>query len=182
MKSFKATFARILTAENGVYEITFCTKNKNVLELKAQGEKPLVVDVKVYKEKRSTDANAYFWTLADKLAVELSKGSDKPMSKTDIYREYIKDIGAFFIYPIPEKSVEQYKKIWEHQGLGWIVEDTGSSKIGGYHNLLCYYGSSVYDTTQMSKLIDLVIADCKENGIETKTPNEIAEMKSRWAQ
>lgn len=50
----------------------------------------------------------------------------------------------------------------------------------GYNNIKCYYGSSVYDKEQMTRLIDQLIADCKENGIETRTPTELAEMMSLW--
>ena len=32
----------------------------------------------------------------------------------------------------------------------------------------------------MSRLLDLIIEECKEQGIETKTPNEISEMLSLW--
>ena len=44
----------------------------------------------------------------------------------------------------------------------------------------CYYGSSSYDTQQMSRLIELAVADAKELGIETLTPNEIAELLAFW--
>ena len=50
----------------------------------------------------------------------------------------------------------------------------------GMSAVLAYFGASLYTTPQMSRLIDMVIEDCKENGIETKTPNEIAEMLSLW--
>ena len=32
----------------------------------------------------------------------------------------------------------------------------------------------------MSRLLDSVIEDCKEQGIQTLTPNEIARMKATW--
>jgi hypothetical protein len=40
--------------------------------------------------------------------------------------------------------------------------------------------SRFYDTRQMSILIDGVVAECKEQGIETMTPAEIDELKQRW--
>jgi hypothetical protein len=69
--------------------------------------------------------------------------------------------------------------MWESNGTGWIatIED---SKLEGCKNLVYYWGSSQYDTVQMSILIDLVIQDCEAVGIPTMTPREIEEMKQRW--
>ena len=44
----------------------------------------------------------------------------------------------------------------------------------------CFYGSSQYNTKQMSRLIDDIIQDCEALGIETKSPDEIANMISQW--
>lgn len=46
--------------------------------------------------------------------------------------------------------------------------------------MILYFGSSSYDTVQMSRLIDLLIEDCKAQGIETATPDEIARYKEEW--
>ena len=41
-------------------------------------------------------------------------------------------------------------------------------------------GSSDYDTAEMSQFIDGIISECKDQGIQTMTPNEIEEMKQKW--
>ena len=46
--------------------------------------------------------------------------------------------------------------------------------------MISYYGSSEYDTAQMSRLIELIIAECREQGIETKTPAELAALMEEW--
>ena len=46
---------------------------------------------------------------------------------------------------------------------------------------MLYYGSSTYDSAQMSRLIDLVVQECQAQGIETKTPEELALLKEDWA-
>jgi hypothetical protein len=43
-----------------------------------------------------------------------------------------------------------------------------------------YRGSHTYDTKEMSLLIDGTVADAKELGIETLSPDEIRIMKERW--
>ena len=37
-------------------------------------------------------------------------------------------------------------------------------------------GSSDYDTAQMSRLIEIIVEECKTQGIETLTPEELARM------
>lgn len=136
----------------------------------------LSIEVKPYRERRSLDANAYCWVLIDKLANKLN------MSKEAIYREYIKNIGGNSeIVCIKNTAVERLCEGWKKNGIGWQTE-TFESKISGCTNVILYYGSSTYDTAQMSRLLDLIIQDCKEQGIPTETPNEIARLKALWGE
>ena len=141
------------------------------------GEKQCLytAEIKEHRRKRSLDANSYFWVLCGKLAAVLR------IPKEDVYRQYIKGIGDNFeIVPIRDDAVEKWTRNWGHNGLGWICESAGPSKFKGYTNLVCYCGSSAYDTRQMSCLIDFVVQDCKDQDIETLAPDEIAKMKARW--
>lgn len=70
---------------------------------------------------------------------------------------------------------------WEARGLAGCTEIM-ASKIPGCTNIICYYGSSTYDTKQMARLIDLVVEDCKQQGIETLTPEELERMALEWRQ
>lgn len=132
-------------------------------------------DLKIHREKRSLDSNSYFWLLCGKLASKIHI----PMET--IYRQYIKDIGDNFeIVPIRDDAKDQWIKNWKSRGLGWVCDELGESKLPGYTNIVCYYGSSTYDSAQMSRLIGLVVQDCKDQGIQTKTPDEIAKMEALW--
>lgn len=161
----------------GKPQITFEVNESNefgtlVDELKDKDK--LSIEVKPFRVKRSLDANAYCWVLIDKLAEKMGE------SKVAIYREYIKHIGGNSeIVCVKEKAAKRLCEGWQRNGLGWQT-DTIPSKIKGCVNVVLYYGSSVYDTAQMSRLLDFVIYDCKEFGIPTETPDQIAEMKSRW--
>lgn len=177
----KAQFLKGLTADNGEIEITFTTRDRDaVRELKEFADTQLSLTIGKYKEKRTLDANAYFWVLAQRVAETISAKGDKPVSAVDVYKQYIRDIGMYEIVPIKDIAVKTWTTIWQGKGLGWIVEDLGASKHNGYTNLKCHYGSSAYNQEQMSRLIDMVKADCDELGIETKTPDELAELKSLW--
>lgn len=134
----------------------------------------LNVLIKKYREKRSLDANAYFWVLADKLAEKIGT------SKEAIYKSYVKDIGGNSeVVCVKNKAVDKLCEGWEHNGLGWQT-DQFPSKIDGCTNIILYYGSSTYDKKQMGQLIDFVVADCKEQEIETMTPDELCKLKDAW--
>lgn len=172
------TFIRTSINEQGYPEITFCVSKTNALNsLKNLKEIPLTIEIQKKKEKRSLNANAYYWILADAIAKEMSIKGDKPYTALDIYREHIKDIGAFYMIPIKEEDTEAFRKIWESKGTGWMVEDLGTSKLKGYQVLRCWYGSSEYNTEQMGRLIDLAVTDAQGLGIDTLTPEELDEIK-----
>lgn len=136
----------------------------------------LSIEVKPYRERRSLDANAYFFVLVDKLAEKLNT------TKEEIYRNAIKEIGGVSeTICVRDKAVKRLCESWSKNGLGWQT-DTFPSKIEGCTNVILYYGSSTYDTAQMSRLIDNIVQDCKAVGIETRTPDEIANLLSMWGE
>jgi hypothetical protein len=127
------------------------------------------------KQKRSNDANRYFWELVGQLSARLN------ISPEDIYKSYIKDIGGNYeVVPIREDAVETWIKNWHSKGIGWQSEIIGDSKLRGYKNVICYYGSSTYDSAQFSRLINFCIDDCKAQGIEVMTPSELALMMESY--
>lgn len=131
------------------------------------------VEIKQYRKKRSLDANAYAWELLGKLAPALST-HEVIFTPEQIYREMIRDVGGNFeIMPVRDDALDRWVQIWTSRGLGWVCEIIGPSKIKGYTNTRCFYGSSVYDTAQMSRLIALIVEECKAAGVETMTPEEL---------
>ncbi len=137
----------------------------------------LAIKISKHKEKRSLNANAYFWVLCGKLASKLRQ------DKIDIYRHLIQNTGDNFeVLPIRNEAVETFIRNWQSRGLGWVCDNLGDSKIDGYTNVCAYYGSSVYNKKQMSDLIDSIVFECKEQGIQVETPEQIAKMKSLWGE
>lgn len=133
------------------------------------------LSAKKHSKRRSLDANAYMWLLLHNLAPKTGAPPET------MYREYVRDIGGNCeIIPVRNDAVETWVKNWCDRGLGWICEVLRDSKIDGYTAVICYYGSSAYDTAQMYRLIQLVVEDCQENGIETKTPKEVEALMERW--
>lgn len=143
--------------------------------LATKKEKKYVADIKEYRERRSLDANAYMWVLVGKLSGRLG------LPPEEIYRAAIRDVGDNYeVTPIRNDALERWKVIWQSNGLGWLCEEIGPSKHEGYTNVRNFYGSSAYDKAQMSRLIDNIVQDCKAQGIETLTPDELARLTEEW--
>ena len=131
--------------------------------------------IKEHRQKRSLDANAMAWSLINQIADALR------IPPVEVYRQAIQDIsGNNEIIPIKEQAVEQFKQAWSCHGIGWMCRDLGKSKIAGYRNLIVYYGSSVYDSRQMSNLIDHLVQDCKALGIEVLSERERSLLLDEW--
>lgn len=138
-------------------------------------DKPQRVQLTTWRKKRSLTANAYAWALLDKLSVALR------LPAVEVYRQLIPDVGGNAIHMcIPLDGLEQLRRIWSGNGRGWLVDIIGVSDAPGMIDIVLYYGSSVYDTAQMARLIDLIIGECRENGIEHLPPDKINAMLEAW--
>ena len=132
------------------------------------------VEIKKHRAKRSLDSNGYAWVLIDKIAA--ATGIDK----ITVYQETIRNIGGVSdIVCAQDRAVEALRSGWEAKGIGWIT-DTLPSKLEGCTNIILYYGSSTYDTAQMARLIDRLVAEAKDLGIETMPPAEIERLRKEW--
>lgn len=130
--------------------------------------------IKQHRDKRSLDANAYCWVLLDKLADAIRS------TKEEIYLQKVREIGIFRDFILEEAAVKTFRTVWERQGTGWPTEIVDYSRSGDCQVVRAYYGSSQYNTKQMSRLIDSIVQDCKDLGIETLPPEKLAAMKEEW--
>lgn len=136
--------------------------------------KPGEYEIKRTKKRRSLDANAYAWVLIHKIAEAVR------IPPEDIYRDAIKNIGGVAkVGCFKAQDVETVRKSWESNGLGWQT-DVIASKLPDCMNVIFYPGSSVYDTKQMSQLIDLLVQDAQNLDIETLPPEKLEAMKIEW--
>lgn len=150
-----------------------CHEREAVQSLCEEVDLSAQYDIKIEKRrvKRSLDANAYMWVLIGHIAEKQNLGSN------EVYRHMVRDYGIYDIIPVKIENISFWIDMWSKRGTGWICEDLGECKrTMGYHNIKSYYGTSVYNTKQMSTLIDGVIYEAKELGIETLTPDELAEL------
>lgn len=122
------------------------------------------VEIKKYRDKRSLSANGYLWVLLNKIAEVVKR------SKDDIYLEMLKSYGVSTYMTANKKAFDRIKEQWK------TVEIVDEKQQEGHDivKLLCYYGSSTYDTKEFTRLLDGVINEAKDLDIETITPQEKA--------
>lgn len=134
----------------------------------------LSIKIGEFKKKRSLDANAYAWVLISKIAEKTN------VAKNEVYRSVIKEIGGNSdTVCIQDHAVNQLCAVWQSNGIGWCT-DTFPSKLEGCTNVILYYGSSTYDSSQMNRLINILTQECEQLNIETKSPAELASLLDSW--
>lgn len=133
------------------------------------------IEIKPYHKSRSLNANAYAWVLIDKLAEKLNLSPEK------VYRETIRNIGGVCeIVNCNRNAVERLKSTWESHGIGWQVDTVDMG--GDWIICFLYYGSSVYDTAQMTRLIDTLVQECKEQDIDVMSEEERSLLLEQWSE
>lgn len=157
----------------GEWELTLSTKEDLSEMYEDLKDAPVNVEIKKAANKRSRDANALAWVLIDKLSEKTH------ISKVEIYRHAIKEIGGVSeMVCVQDKAVDRLRSGWEKNGIGWQT-DVLPSKLPGCTNVILYYGSSTYDTAQMSRLLDLIIQECEQQSIPTLR-DEADALLGRW--
>lgn len=151
------------------------TKQLDIVE-ELKNEDKLNIELKKYRKHRSLDANAYFWKLLTELC-ELAE-----IDTVEEYKRRIKELGIFRQFKIEKDNIKTFEKMWTAQGIAWFCEIADTTYIGDteFKIINAYYGSSSFNSKQMSRLIDGVVQDCKAYGIETKPQEEIESLLRSW--
>lgn len=144
-------------------------------------DKDAVWDIEPHKERkgRSLNANSYFHVLVQKLAqaqqppVSLAKCKNMMIAAYG-QPEYIDGQQAIIKSNVPQEKMQEIEYL--HTALVKISEENGTE---------CYFyriyrGTHTYNNMEMQKLIEGVVQECKDAGIETATPAEIAKMIDVW--
>ena len=132
-----------------------------------------------WTEKRSLDANAYYYVLCRKIAEKTAQ------SLTAVCNEEIADYGQFERDPGGGLSMVIMKDAIDWKEVDYLhLRPTTRTQVLGdgklYRVYLIMRGSHTYNSHEMSLLISGVVMDAKELGIETMTPDELKRMVSAW--
>ena len=127
------------------------------------------VDIKKHREKRSLNANAYFHVLLSKIAEKQNIGLE------EVKKRIVEDYGTVaFVARIPADA--DLETIYKYSKL--IGESKGTKTP--CNDWYIFKPTHELNTKEMTRLIDGVIQEAQQLGIETRTPEQIAEMMSLW--
>ena len=127
-----------------------------------------MLEIKPYHPKRGLKANAYYWELINQLADVLG------MSKEELHLFLLKQYGQSQIMSVlADIDVKPYFKYYS---------EAGESVLNGktFKHYKVYKGSSEMDSREMSVLINGLVDECKNQGIETKPKEEIESLLRSW--
>jgi hypothetical protein len=174
----KSNKLRVAFSETGDIELTLTLIGNKVDNLALiekyreilKNDKLLNVEIKQEKHSRTLTQNSYLWVMTNQLANVMR--IDKQMC-------YLQMLGLYgqreeHIISVRSDAVATFYKALQNY---CIMVGTRIIEDEVYKDIAILIGSSEYDTRQMAILLDGVISECKEHGIETLTLSEIALMK-----
>lgn len=156
--------------KTGKVRVTFEADEDISGQLESISDKLLTITAKIFRNRRSKDANAYAWVLMQKIAEVLHT------DKWSVYLGMLERYGVFTHIIVRPHVVGRVIEEWR------TVKNLGAVMVAGQTGiqLQCYFGSSTYDTKEMSVFIDGIVSECREMGIETATPEDLERMKKEW--
>lgn len=134
----------------------------------------LQIKISKWRQKRSLNANAYMWKICDDIA--RAAGTDKET----VYRHAVRAVGVYDTFSLIPGAAKRFQHAWKHNGVGWVTDVIDYTE----HQVVvrAYYGSSVYNTEQMSRLIDWLVTEAEQLNLDVKTPDERSLMLEEWRQ
>lgn len=129
----------------------------------------------IKKVRKSKNMNSYMWVLCNQIALKM-----KPMTKEDVYRLAVRNVGKWVDVEVGCDEVEPLKRSWMQNGEGWFCEPLMMGKDKA--TIRCYIGSSTYDADELYRLTEYVVEEAKELGIDTATPSDLEHMKKLWGE
>ena len=156
-------------------KLTFLLDDVTPQEIEKLQDKDLLLEVKKYSPPKTNDQNAYMWTLLQAMADHVKDGSNR----WDHYMRCIRDYGVFSYYPAQDEDIPNLQAVFRLVlDRGEIEITTPSGKQVTCHQMQCFKGTSCYTKEELSNFIDKIVAECKDAGIDTETPDEAAHMRS----
>lgn len=143
-------------------------KADEVIKWLLNQDREKLFEVKPYRQKRSLNANAYAWVLINEMANRLRT------SKDEVYQEMLKRYGqSKVISVLSEIDISRFVKYYEEIGKGHVEGKE-------FTHYRCYIGSSEYDSREMAILIDGIVDEAQELGIDTLPTTAVERMKALW--
>lgn len=162
---------KVHSTNNG-YILSFELKNpakarQMVFDVRDKKINNLIIEVDKQRDKRSLRSNSFMWELCSRISEVMR------IDKNEIYRMAIRHTTNYYPFPIDKDAIDDFVKIWKGHGEGWFVDviDDYPEKEG-FKLVFAYYGTSQYDSFQMSELIDYILEDAENLGIDVLSEME----------
>ena len=159
--------------QTGKYQIAFTVNEESALpEIDKLQDKKLSITAKIFRKHRSLDANGLLWHCIGQIASEMR------LDKWDVYLLMLKRYGKYTYICVKPAVVEAVKLQWRE------CEEVGTVNINGQEavQLLCYFGSSTYDSKEFSVLLDGVIEEMKAIGLQPPLTGDIRRALESYGQ
>lgn len=156
---------------SGKYIVELELDNVSIEALNRTAEiDPIDIRLSKHTKKRSLNANALLWECLGEIAA-LQRAD-----KWEIYLMMLRRYGQYTYVCIHPGAVDMLRRQWRE------CEQIGELTINGKKavQMLCYYGSSTYDSKEFSVLLDGVISEMRELGLPTPMPEEVRQSLETW--
>lgn len=160
--------------QSGQFQITFSVNESHAINLldKIKDCEILSIVAKKFRKKRSLDANGLLWHCLG----EIAKSMNPPEDKWDVYLDMLKSYGKYTYICVKPNVVDAMKKQWRECEVVGEIDINGKEAV----QMLCYFGSSTYDTKEFSVLLDGVISEMEQMGLETPTSKDMERALEQW--
>ena len=151
------------------YEATFRIQG-DPADMEKYYEKDLDLETKLHREKRSLDANAMLWACLGEMAAALSTDN------WTVYLYELKRYGKYVPMLAEPEAADDMKRMYR------ATQEVGRRIIDGKEmvDLLCFIGSSEYNTKEFSVLLDGVVQDMREIHLDPPPSGDIKRALDRW--
>ena len=158
--------------QTGKFNVTFSlNENSSINEIAKLKEcEKVAIKMTKHRNRRSLDANALLWMCLGKIAEALRA------DKWDVYLQMLKRYGKFTYICVKPNVVDAMKAQWRECEVVGEVNINGQKAV----QMLCYFGSSTYDTKEFSVLLDGVISEMREMGIEAPASEDMRRALEQW--
>ena len=152
--------------------LSFSINEKNAISEieKLRDDEKLSIKIVKYRKKRSLDANGLLWYCLGQIAASLQA------DKWDIYLQMLKRYGKYTYICVKPNMVDSVRSQWRETEVVGDVNINGSEAV----QMLCYFGSSTYSTKEFSVLLDGVISEMQEMGLEAPLSQDMRRALEEW--
>lgn len=155
-----------------ITDITLTLDKKTLISFKVDArpediekyiDKDLDISFGKHRNKRSLDANACLWACIGQIAEQIRADS------WSVYLYMLERYGKYTHIVVKPEAVPDLKRQWRE------IKVVGDTLIYGepMKQVLCFYGSSTYDSKEFSRLLDGVISEMQDLGLEAPIREDI---------